>query len=351
MSVIDSLSKGFQAVYRRWWLVLIPILLDSVLWLGPRLSVHSMLQETMVAVNAQFSEMSSQDDPEWADALRSTFEDAVSRYNAFAALRVGVLGVPSLLTWGGVRLGSPPMNEALWVSFLGVTNMPDLMLSVSDASFATPAVWQIPNQGTWLLLTLSLTLAGIGAGSVYLTAIWQSLGIGTELPPFWQRALHLCKRCVLFLVVRAVALLILGIPFVLMLALLSAISTSAAMLFGTVVLGLGTWLSFYLAFLAAALATSDVSVWRAVWNSFNVVLRNFWSTLWLFALVNLIGGGLTILWQRLSTGSWLTWIAIAGNAYIGSSLVAAGLVFYQDRYQRWQQAIIELLSKTRQRMA
>jgi len=351
LSVIDSLSKGFQAVYRRWWLVLIPILLDSLLWLGPRLSVHSLLQDAMVAVDAQFSEMSSQDDSEWADALRGTFEDAVAKYNAFATLRVGALSVPSLLTWGGVRLGSPPMNEALWVSFLGVTNMPDLMLSVSDAGFAAPVVWQIPSQGIWLLLALSLTLAGIGAGSVYLTGIWQSLGMATDLPPFWQRAWHLGKRFVLFLVVRAAALLILGIPLLLVLALLSAISTSVAMLFGTIVMGLGTWLSFYLAFLAAALATSDVSVWRAIWNSFNIVLRNFWSTLWLLVLINLIGGGLTILWQRLSTGSWLTWIAIVGNAYIGSSLVAASMVFYQDRYQRWQQAIIELLSKTRQRMA
>ena len=351
MSVIDSLSKGFQAVGRRWWLVLIPILLDSLLWLGPRLSVHSLLQDAMGAVDAQLSEMSSADNADWVGTLQGTFEDAVSGYNAFAALRVGVLSVPSLLAWGGARLGSPPMNEALWVSFLGVTNMPDLMLSVSDANFVVPAVWQIPNQGTWLLLTLSLTLAGIGAGSVYLTAIWQSLGMATDLPPFWQRTLHLGKRCVAFLVVRAVALLILGIPLLIVMALLSAISTGAAMLFGTIVLGLGTWLSFYLAFLAAALVASDVSIWRAIWNSFNIVLRNFWSTLWLFVLINLIGGGLTILWQRLSTGSWLTWIAIVGNAYIGSSLVAASLVFYQDRYQRWQQAIIELLSKTRQRMA
>lgn len=350
MSVIDSLSKGFQAVYRRWWLVLIPILLDSLLWLGPRLSVDQLLQEAIKTVDAQLNEMSSQGDSAWVDSLRGTFQDAVSRYNAFAALRVGALGVPSLLTWGGARLGSPPMYEALWVSFLGIANMPDLMVSVSDARFAPPSVWQIPNQGTWLLLTLGLTLAGIGTGSIYLTSIWHSLGMAEDPPPFWQRALQLSRRFVLFLVVRAVALVILGIPLLMILALLSAISTGAAMLFGTIALGLGTWLSFYGAFLAAALVTSDVSVWRAIWNSFNVVLRNFWSTLWLFALINLIGGGLTILWQRLSTGSWLTWIAIAGNAYIGSSLVAASLVFYQDRYQHWQQAIIELLSKTRQRM-
>jgi hypothetical protein len=175
LSVIDSLSKGFQAVYRRWWLVLIPILLDSLLWLGPRLSVDQLLQEAIKTVDAQLSEMSSQGDSAWVDSLRGTFQDAVSRYNAFAALRVGALGVPSLLTWGGARLGSPPMYEALWVSFLGIANMPDLMVSVSDARFAPPSVWQIPNQGTWLLLTLGLTLAGIGTGSIYLTSICTAL--------------------------------------------------------------------------------------------------------------------------------------------------------------------------------
>ena len=351
MGVIETLSKGFQTVSRRWWLLLIPVLLDSILWLGPRLSVERLLQQTMSTVDTQLNELSSQGDAAWVDTVRSTFQDASASYNALTTLRVGVLGVPSLLAWGGARLGSPPLYEALWISFVGVTNMPDLLVSVSDATFMPPSVWQIPGEGTWLLLTLGLTVVGIGMGAIYLTSLWHSLGVTDDARPFWQRSLHLSGRLLMFLVVRALAVAILGIPLVLILAFVSAFSTGAAMLLGTIAIGFVTWLSFYGAFLTAALVASQVSVWRAIWNSFNVVLRNFWSTLWLFVLINLIGGGLTILWQRLSAGSWLTWLAIAGNAYIGTSLVAASLMFYQDRYQRWQQAIVELLSKTRQRMA
>jgi hypothetical protein len=111
-----------------------------------------------------------------------------------------------------------------------------------------------------------------------------------------------------------------------------------------------TWVSFYGVFIVAALAVNGVSIWRAIWNSFNVVLRNYWPTLGLFILINLIGGGLTILWQQLSTGSWLTFVGIVGNAYVGTGLVTASFLFYRDRYTRWQEMIAELL-RQRQRMA
>jgi hypothetical protein len=99
------------------------------------------------------------------------------------------------------------------------------------------------------------------------------------------------------------------------------------------------------------MVVNDASVWRAVLNSINVVLRNFWSTLWLFVLINLIGGGLTILWQQFSRGSLLTWVAIVGNAYISSSLIVASMLFYQDRYASWQQALTEHLVRQSKRMA
>ncbi len=65
----------------------------------------------------------------------------------------------------------------------------------------------------------------------------------------------------------------------------------------------------------------------------------------------LLGGGMTLLWQRLSQGTWWTWIAIVGNAYIGTSLVTASLLFYQDRYTRWQEALAELLATQREQAA
>jgi hypothetical protein len=113
-------------------------------------------------------------------------------------------------------------------------------------------------------------------------------------------------------------------------------------------ISLMTWVSFYGVFVVAALSVNQVSIWRAIWNSFNVVLRNYWSTLGLFILINLIGGGLTLLWQQFSTGSWLTFLGIVGNAYVGTGLVTASLIFYQDRYTRWQELVAELLRRHRQ---
>jgi hypothetical protein len=138
-----------------------------------------------------------------------------------------------------------------------------------------------------------------------------------------------------------------GVPLFMVLLVIGAVSPALASLFGTIMIGLLAWVSFYGIFFIAALTVNSTSIWRAIWNSFNIVLRNFWATLGLFLLINLIGGGLTILWQQLSTGSWLTLVGIVGNAYIGTSLVTASLLFYRDRYTRWQELIAELLRRTK----
>jgi hypothetical protein len=143
----------------------------------------------------------------------------------------------------------------------------------------------------------------------------------------------------------------LGIPFFLFVGALSLLSVNLAFFLGIVGMGTLTWLSFYGIFFIASLVVNSASVWKAIWNSFNVVIRNFWPTLWLFILINLIGGGLTILWQQLSKGSWLTLIGIVGNAYIGTSLVTASLIFYQDRYEKWRAAIANLLADGGRRAA
>ena len=351
MGVIESLNKGFQVVSRHWWLILIPILLDTFLWLGPQASIQNIVIETTESLEAELAGVPTEDMGEWFLIFREALQEAAARYNAFSMLRVAMLGVPSLIIWGGAHLSSPSIYESLWVSFLRVTNMPDLLISVSDADFGNAPVWQIPGQGSWLLASIGLTFVGVTIGSIYMTVIAQSLNDPTEGWAFWPRAWKLGRRFVLFWILRALALLILGIPFALTFALLMALNTGLALLFTSVALGMATWLSFYGSFVVAALVVNDAGVWRAILNSVNVVLRNFWPTLGLFVLINLIGGGLTILWQQLSRGSWWTWIAIAGNAYISSSLIAASLLFYQDRYASWQQALTELLAKQSKRMA
>jgi hypothetical protein len=331
--------------------MLIPILLDAFLWLGPRASIQDLVGETLETLEAELGGIPTEDMGDWFSSFRDVLQSAADRYNTFSLLRVAMLGVPSLMVWGGAQLSSPTIYESLWVSFLRMTNMPDLLLSVSEAEFVSMPVYQIQDQGGWLLISLGLTIAGVVIGCTYLTIVAQSLGHPEEPWALWPRVWRLGRRFMLLWILRALILFILGVPFALVFALLMALNVGLAILFASISIGLATWLSFYACFAVAAMVVNDTSVLRAILNSVNVVLRNFWPTLWLFILINLIGGGLTLLWQQLSSGSWWTWIAIVGNAYISTSLIVASFLFYQDRYASWQEALTKLMARQSERMA
>jgi len=338
------LGHGFQSVARHWWLILIPVLLDTLLWVGPRISVQDLAQEAIQILKTELAALPTEELDDWSAVLTEALNQAAAEYNALAGLRVGMLGVPSLLIWGGAQLGSPSAYERLWVSFLRTIDMSDLLAPVSRASFVHSATWEVQNEGTWLLLVLGLSLVGTAIGSIYLTLLAQGTQPEQERRPFWSRAGKLSIRFVLFWLLRAAVLAVLGVPFVLALALIGMLSPQLALLVASITLGLATWVSFYATFVLAAMVVNDAPILRAIWNSIGVILRNFWPTLWLFVLINLIGGGLTILWRQISHDAW-TGLAIVGNAYVGTSLIAASLLFYQDRYARWQEAVAELLAK------
>ena len=109
MGVIESLSKGFQIVTRHWWLILIPVLLDAFLWLGPQASIQSIVYETMETLDAELADVPAEDMGDWFLTFRDALQEAAARYNTFSMLRVAMLGVPSLIIWGGAHLSSPSM--------------------------------------------------------------------------------------------------------------------------------------------------------------------------------------------------------------------------------------------------
>lgn len=47
LGLIDTLSSGFRVVQRRPWLILLPLLLDLWLWLGPRWSIQPLVDSLL----------------------------------------------------------------------------------------------------------------------------------------------------------------------------------------------------------------------------------------------------------------------------------------------------------------
>jgi hypothetical protein len=91
------------------------------------------------------------------------------------------------------------------------------------------------------------------------------------------------------------------------------------------------WLFIYLFFVISAMAVSDAGLLEAIRRSVILLRENFWSALALVVLVVFLDQGLArMVWSGLMVGP-LAPLAIAANAYVSTSLLAASMVYYQDR--------------------
>ena len=304
LGVIDSLSAGLNLVSQRLWIILIPVLLDLWYWRGPRLSIAPLLN--------QIKQLIMRSVPQEVPAAPVSIEMAVSmldiwgeRLNLFSLLSTSVLGVPSLMASGVAGQGRI-VEVSSWAMLVG--------------------------------LAVPLLLAGLAIGCLYLTLIVQGVRFKPTTPAdLLRQAGAMWLRVVALGLLLLLLTFFLVLPFLFMVSLLTFLSGGlASFLLGIFYVGV-IWLTLYLFFVIDAIAINEVGPVRAIWNSVNVVARNFWSALGLIVLIYVLGLGLSLIWIRLAEAHPMgTLLAIAAHAFIGSGLAAAGLIFYRDRYLRWQ---------------
>lgn len=291
--MFDTLSAGFAIVNRHPWIMVIPILLDFLFWLGPRLSVAPLVQRA-------FGDGSSAGLPanllEGSESAAGLIESGES-FNLLALLALHYPGLPSLM--------------ATRESMGGV---------VETAN---------PFQAMGLLLLIPLL--GIGIAALYYVLIARQVMRRDEGPErLLGRARRSWSRLIGFLFLLIGVTLLLGMPLMVVALLLGASSG----LFGLVVTALwvaAIWVQFYLFFLVDAIVISDVGPLRAAKNSIGIVRAHLGSTLGLVILVWIITLGMPIVWDRLAGSAPGTVMGILGNAYITAGLAAASMIYYRDR--------------------
>jgi hypothetical protein len=90
----------------------------------------------------------------------------------------------------------------------------------------------------------------------------------------------------------------------------------------------------------------DLPVHRAMLQSFRLVRNNFWATLGFVILTNVIAIGITMILNRLAEFEPVgVLVAVGVNAYIGSGLAMAFLVFYRTRILRAAGEEVDVLLK------
>ena len=306
MGIIDTFTAGFEMVNRALWVMIVPVLVDLLLWRGPHITPAPLFQRLLVwyqaslAPAAEFLAPSGQR----IEDIRQTLEAVAASYNMLSLLVLNfIANVPT--TTGG---------------------------RAAD----TTLVVTISSEGAFAILFVLLELTGLLLGCIYFGLIAQQVREGqTDLADLSAKLWSYFAAMLVLGLIYIGAIVALALPTTLLVAgsrMVGAGATNFAVgLAGTVAYFLAMWSLIFLFFATDAVVVSEVRAPRAILNSVLVVGKNFWSTLALIALTFLILAGTQVIWNSLSGSTLGVVVGIAGNAYIASGLTAAGMLFYKSR--------------------
>ena len=311
LGVIESLQQGFNFLNHHLWLLILPILLDLFLWLGPRLSISQLIDQVAEMLSSQ---------PDLQQELVTNIGVATESlktigdgYNLFTLLAGLLTGLPSLFA----RLDFQPPA-------------PQIVRVIELTSWQSVLIW-----------SAVLIPAGVFIGSFWLTTVV----FATQRKRLFSR--NFLKRwgwiwlnINLYLITLLLGILFFSLFFgaigAFFLAALGNVGAAIFSLLWLLFIGFIIWLSIGLYFVVYAIALDGVNLASAVWRSLNVVGRNALSTLGFLILTLLLLEGFSRIWMRLDGQVWGVVVSILGNAYLGAAIVAAAIFFYQSRYQQWQ---------------
>lgn len=312
--IIGSLRVGFDVVSSHVWLILLPILLDSFLWLGSRLSagrVYSSLLSSLfeLAQNYQFK-------PQETEALNTSIE-MVNRLNWLSLLRTFPVGVPSL----------------------------EAFVFPANSSFQTPLGAQgvLYPDSFWTLLVWTglLTLAGWVGGSIYFR--WVAVAVLGEADA-GIGILRAIFQTIVISLVWMICLLIVLTPVTLIVSLAGLFSATLANGLLFVTLLLSYWLVVPLFFMPHGIFARKQNALYSLYSS--VWLTRFTlptSGLFVFTAF-LLTRGLNFLWSVPESDSWMRLVGISGHAFISTTLLAASFVYYRDM-NTWLQTVFAQLQQ------
>jgi hypothetical protein len=293
-SIWATIAAGFDVTAKHFWLILIPVLLDSFLWLGPRLSIRLLVERMVVFWQQESTAVSGLN----VDALLAL----APRTNLLTSLSVPIIGVPALMV--GLTPEKTPLPTTL-IELDSVGLMVGLFVLFSVLGLMLTAVY--------MTLTASV---------VRQMPVRQALG---KLVTNWLKLMGLVITLLIFAIMVYIPVVIVGV----LAALISQGLASIVLLAGPVFI---LWLVVYLVFAPHGIFVNGRPLGRAMIESLQMMRYFLLSAVTLLLLVILIGRGVDWLLLLADDGSWLTWVGIWGHAFVSTALLAATFIFYRDRY-------------------
>lgn len=314
--VFGSLKAGFDIVSNRVILILLPLGLDLLLWLGPRLSVDELLSPYFRLVFEQ---------------ARRGVEDAdlerFVQYQSIAMERLQDFNLLSLLS-------------KLQLFPVGVSSLSAQTLPIQNP-LGLPSVVIVSS--IWILLGLIFVLVSFGwiSGGVYFRLVAGSILGEEEAGISFSNAVF---QTLLLSVIWLIGLVVFFVPLTLVLGLFTLISPLLANIALLVIMFLSFWLIVPLFFTPHGIFVRKQNAFYSIYSSLRMIRFSLPTSAMFVLSAFLLSRGLDVLWSVPKTDSWLTLVGFAGHAFITTVLLAASFIYYRDMtdwlknvYERFQQ--------------
>jgi hypothetical protein len=312
--IISSIKAGFDAIAARITVILLPLLLDLFLWLGPRLRMDAIIAsmkdllesspETIAAVNME----------NWPE-----FEKAASNINLFRVLRTFPIGVSGLL-----RPEQTPITP-----------------------LGAPFILQVDawNIALWVFM---LILAGWIGGALYFRSVaWLATAAENTHP---VRISHAILQTVLISIIWLVFLILIGFPLFLVLSLLLQVSEFLVNILVLLLSLVSIWVIVPLFFWPHGVFIKRQNFVTSIISSIQMARFTLPTSSMFILTVFLLSMGLNYLWSIPEEKSWVTLFGIFGHAFVSTALLAGSFIYYRDM-NAWLQNVIERLKSNTPRQA
>ncbi|MGZ9234069.1 MAG: hypothetical protein ACXW4E_00965 [Anaerolineales bacterium] len=315
--VMGSLRAGFDTVSRHVGLILLPAILDILLWLGPRFSVAGLINPFLKVIfnQARLTLTSSAEAQQFAQ-FQSVFGQTLEHFNLLSLLG---------------KLQMFPIG----VSSLSAQTMP------VETPFGSQLVVQVSSVPGLVGLAFLLVLGGWILGGLYFR--WVS---GTVLGEVERGAgissLWVILQTLILSVSWLIGLMMLFIPVTITLTVLTMLNPILAGAAFFIMLALSFWLIVPLFFTPHGIFVRKQNAFYSIFTSLRMA-RFALPTSSLFVICwFLLSTGLNYLWSVPPEDSWMTLVGIGGHAFITTALLAASFVYYRDM-NAWLQTVFERL--------
>jgi hypothetical protein len=307
LNVIDVLTAGFEIVRKRPWTMLIPVLMDVGIWLLPRISLGELFRPALT---------------EWLDTSGLP-PDAAANAEATRQMVTQLINSFNL-----VGLVSAALNSTVRLPTLLAFDSGDVHSPINAFAFTFP----LQSGLLAIFIFVPLFLLALLPASVFLEWIAQGVRPLENAPRFaWvPRVAVLWLKLIAFSAILVFILMAAGLILLIGQMFSPADGGIGSFVAALVVVG-WFWIAIYFFFTVSAMAVSNVGIFEAIRRSVLIFRFHFWASLALFALTLFLDRGLALVWHGLAVSLIGLLVGIAANSFIGTSLLAASMVFYQDR--------------------